>query len=206
MCSVAGIEGTASRVSGVRLGDGERRRRRRGGRRDRRRAGDRVARGQRLEAARRHRLRPDAACRRRVIYAAGDCARWVERDVRCDGEEMRVEHWTNAAEQGAAAARNLLAELAGEPADPVRSRCRSSGATSSTAASSSSAGPTATTRCSVFAGDPDGSFVALYGHGGRLRGVLGVSMPRMVMPFRKLLADGATWDEALDHADGTQES
>ena len=52
-------------------------------------------------------------------------------------------------------------------------RCRSSGATSSTAASSSSAGPTATTRCRSSPGDLDGKFVALYGHGGRLRGVLG---------------------------------
>ena len=34
------------------------------------------------------------------------------------GEEMRVEHWTNAAEQGAAAANNLLATAAGEPTTP----------------------------------------------------------------------------------------
>src|SRR5205085_1995131 len=33
------------------------------------------------------------------------------------GEEMRIEHWTNAAEQGAAAAANLLSELAG--VDPI---------------------------------------------------------------------------------------
>ena len=59
-------------------------------------------------------------------------------------------------------------------------RCRSSGAISSTAASSSSAGPTARTRCAVIAGDLDGNFMAMYGHGGRLRGVLGVNMPKPV--------------------------
>ena len=35
---------------------------------------------------------------------------------------------------------------------------------------------------------------------GRFRGVLGVSMPRVVMPYRRLLAQGASWDDALAHA------
>jgi hypothetical protein len=52
----------------------------------------------------------------------------------------------------------------------------------------------------VFAGATDGAFAALYGWQGRLRGVLGVSMPKMVMPFRALLAARATWDEALAKA------
>ena len=41
---------------------------------------------------------------------------------------------------------------------------------------------------------------ALYGFGGRLRGVLGVNMPKMVMPFRALVAAKATWPEALEKA------
>ena len=45
-----------------------------------------------------------------------------------------------------------------------------------------------------------GVIAALYGYQGRLRGVLGVSMPKMVMPFRALLAQGATWSVALDKA------
>jgi hypothetical protein len=52
----------------------------------------------------------------------------------------------------------------------------------------------------VFAGSTDGAFAALYGWEGRLRGVLGVSMPKMVMPFRALIAGRASWDEALARA------
>lgn len=40
------------------------------------------------------------------VVAAGDVARWP--NPRFGGEEMRVEHWTNAVEQGVAAARTLL--------------------------------------------------------------------------------------------------
>ena len=117
---------------------------------------------------------------------------------------MRVEHWTNAAEQGAAAAENLLAELAGEQAsryapvpffwsDQFDSRIQFIGRAHGD------------DEVQVVAGDTDGKFVAIYGCAGRLRGVLGVSMPRMVMPYRKLLAERATWDDALHHAAETAE-
>jgi hypothetical protein len=43
-------------------------------------------------------------------------------------------------------------------------------------------------------------FVALYGSAGRLRGVLGVNAPRQVMPFRALLLERVSWDDALAHA------
>ena len=49
------------------------------------------------------------------VYAAGDVCRWPNPLF---DEEMRVEHWTNAAEQGAHAARSLLAAAAGQPAAP----------------------------------------------------------------------------------------
>lgn len=49
------------------------------------------------------------------IYAAGDVARW---DHPVHGRPVRFEHRMNATEQGMAAARNLLAELAaGQPGD-----------------------------------------------------------------------------------------
>jgi 3-phenylpropionate/trans-cinnamate dioxygenase ferredoxin reductase component len=47
------------------------------------------------------------------VCAAGDAAAWPH--PMADGGTIRIEHWTNAAEQGAAAGRNLLAA----PADRV---------------------------------------------------------------------------------------
>ena len=50
---------------------------------------------------------PDLNVGAPLVYAAGDVVRWHNSLF---DEEMRVEHWTNAAEQGAIAATNLLAE------------------------------------------------------------------------------------------------
>ena len=52
----------------------------------------------------------------------------------------------------------------------------------------------------VIAGSTDGNFAALYFWEGRLRGALGVNMPRVVMPFRQLLSERAHYDEAIARA------
>jgi hypothetical protein len=53
----------------------------------------------------------------------------------------------------------------------------------------------------VVAGSPDERrFLALYLRAGRLHGVLGLDVPRLVMPYRKLLEARASADEALAHA------
>jgi NADPH-dependent 2,4-dienoyl-CoA reductase/sulfur reductase-like enzyme len=133
------------------------------------------------------------------VFAAGDCARWVNNLFGDAGEEMRVEHWTNAAEQGAAAARNLLAERAGEAptayapvpffwSDQFDSRIQFVGRAHGD------------DEVRVILGDVDDKFVAMYGHNGRLRGVLGVGMPKPVMRMRKLISDRASWDEAVTYA------
>ena len=134
------------------------------------------------------------------VYAAGDCARWPNLAFEGhDDVEMRVEHWTNAAEQGAAAAHNLLAVARGEQPTPYRSvpffwsdqfdsRIQFVGRAHGG------------DDVHVFAGSTDGAFAALYGWEGRLRGALGVSMPKMVMPFRAMLAAGASWHDALARA------
>ena len=134
------------------------------------------------------------------VYAAGDVLRWPNPLF---GEEMRVEHWTNAAEQGALAARNLLAERAEgvESADPPAPyapvpffwsdqfdvRIQFLGRASPD------------DRVVVAAGSvEDGKFLALYGRGdGRLHGALGVNAPRWVMPMRRHLLDQVSFDEAL---------
>jgi len=131
------------------------------------------------------------------VYAAGDVARWPN-DL--FGEEMRVEHWTTAAEQGAAAASNLLAAARGDSPTPYSSvpffwsdqydakiqyLGRGSG----------------NDEVRIVAGSvEERRFVALYGSQGRLRAALGVSMPKMVMPFRRLLAERVSWDDALRFA------
>ncbi|MFG2531243.1 NAD(P)/FAD-dependent oxidoreductase [Streptomyces sp. NPDC048516] len=62
-------------------------------------------------------LRCDAYCAAAPgIYAAGDVARW---DHPVHGRPLRFEHRMNATEQGMAAARNLLAELAAEAPVPA---------------------------------------------------------------------------------------
>lgn len=134
------------------------------------------------------------------IYAAGDCARWPNGLFAPHGDmEMRVEHWTNAAEQGAAAARNMLAVARGEQPQPFESvpffwsdqfdsRIQYVGRAHGG------------DDIEIIAGSLDGDFAALYGWEGRLRGVVGVNMPKRVMPFRALLAARASWDEALAKA------
>ncbi len=131
------------------------------------------------------------------IYAAGDVARWHNPVF---DEEMRVEHWTNAAEQGALAATNLISEDALQPTDayaPVPffwseqydRRVQFLGR----------AGPDDEVR--LIAGSvEDRQFAAVFGSAGRLRGVLGVNMPRHVMPFRKHLMNRIGWDDALQVA------
>ncbi len=128
------------------------------------------------------------------IYAAGDIVRWYNPLFEA---EMRVEHWTNAAEQGALAATNLISEDALQPttayapvpffwSEQFDRRIQFLGI----------AGPDDEVR--IVAGSiADREFVALYGDGRRLRGVLGVNMPRRVMPFRKHLLERIGWDDAL---------
>ena len=56
------------------------------------------------------------------VFAAGDVAVWPH--PMADGELIRIEHWTNAAEQGT---------HVGRTASPSRTRpCRTSGRTSTT--------------------------------------------------------------------------
>ena len=128
------------------------------------------------------------------VYAAGDVLRWPNRLF---DEEMRVEHWTNAAEQGAAAARNLLAVSSGgepEPYAPVPFfwsdqfdiRVQFLGRASPEDDVHVAAGSVA-----------DGKFLALYRTGDKLHGALGVNAPRWVMKMRGSLAAGASWDDAL---------
>jgi NADPH-dependent 2,4-dienoyl-CoA reductase/sulfur reductase-like enzyme len=112
---------------------------------------------------------------------------------------MRVEHWTTASEQGAHAATNVIAHLNGQPltpysavpffwSDQFTSRIQFLGR------------GTNADDVRVVAGNPDeGKFAAAYFGNDRLIAVLGVSLPKAVMPARKLLQDRATKSQALAH-------
>jgi 3-phenylpropionate/trans-cinnamate dioxygenase ferredoxin reductase subunit len=126
------------------------------------------------------------------VVAAGDVARWT---LAASGEQVRVEHWTNAAESGAAAARNLLAgSQAAEPYDPVPFFWSDQYTTKIQMIGL----PGPDDEVVVVEGSVDeGKLVALYRRGDRLRAVLAFSRPRHLMSYRPLLAAGASFDEAM---------
>lgn len=126
------------------------------------------------------------------VYAAGDVAH-VPNPL-YDDDVMRLEHWTNAAEQGAAAARHLLDPTAAVPLAPVPyfwsdwygHRVQFVGT------------PRAEeVRVVVPAGR---GFVALYRRGDRVVGALTVDRPRDVMKLRRRIADRGAWDEVVAFA------
>ncbi len=129
------------------------------------------------------------------MVAAGDIARWQRPS---GGGLVRVEHWTNAAEGGAVAARNLLAGSASaETYDPVPFFWSDQYTTKIQMLGL----PTPDDDPVVVSGSPEeGKLIALYRAGDRLAAALAFSQPRQLMAYRPLLAAGASFDEALAHA------
>src|SRR5262245_51324469 len=131
----------------------------------------------------------DAACRATrapFVVAAGDVARWPNTLF---DETMRIEHWTNATEQADHAVETLLAgESGGAHFAPVpfvwsdqydrkvQVAGRIEGADETRIVDGSLA---------------ERRFVMLFGRKGRLRGVLGINRPRLVMQYRARLRAGA---------------
>ena len=124
------------------------------------------------------------------IVAAGDLAWWPNPHF---GEEMRVEHWEHAIEQGAHAGRRLLADLAGEPGDEYSAvpwfwsdqyGCKIQMA----------GRPAADDECVLVEGDYEQRrFVVAFRRGEACTGVLGVSRPRHVMQGRMRLVESLDW-------------
>ncbi|WP_435106234.1 NAD(P)/FAD-dependent oxidoreductase [Nocardiopsis synnemataformans] len=126
------------------------------------------------------------------VYAAGDVARWRHPLF---GVSMRVEHRTHAAEQGMAAARNLLAPGGGKAFAPVPyfwsdqydMKIQAYGYLRGHE------------EVAVVDGElgPDG-FVAAYRRGERLTGILAVGIsPRALRAWRKAVADGTPWGDVF---------
>ncbi len=128
------------------------------------------------------------------VYAAGDVASWHNPTL---DRRQRMENWTAAAEQGAAAARNALDPDNAKPygtvpyfwSDWYDVRIQFVGA------------PEAD-EVRLVEGDVDagGRWVALYREGDRLIGALTVNGQTEIMKYRVMISKGATWDEALEHA------
>ena len=130
------------------------------------------------------------------VYAAGDVARWHNRLF---DQEMRVEHWTNAIEQGRAAAQNLLAGADdAQPFAPVPYfwsdqydvKIQFVGY----------AQPEDAVRV-AHGSVEEHRFVALYGRSGRLVAALGFNWARLVMAYRMQIEQRASWEDALTFAE-----
>ncbi|MGQ4599831.1 FAD-dependent oxidoreductase [Nocardia sp. R6R-6] len=126
------------------------------------------------------------------IYAVGDVARWQHPLY---GVSTRVEHWTNAHEQGTAAAMHHLGR--GRPfanipyvwSDQYGKRLQVYGTT------------TGATHSRILSTAEDGTpRVMVYGRAGRLVAALGVDAPRDLLPLRKALAQNADWESVAQPA------
>ena len=125
------------------------------------------------------------------VVAAGDVARWFNPLF---DESMRVEHWTNAVEQGVHAAQRLLAgpdearDFAPVPmfwSDQYDRKIQFAG----------HAHPD--DEVVVAKGDPaEGRFVALYGRAGRLVGALAWNRARDLVGLRRMMSERASVEDA----------
>lgn len=130
----------------------------------------------------------DEFCRAQPgVWAAGDVASWhhVELD-----ERLRLEHRTNAAEQGIAVARNILAADNPMPFTPVPYIWSDQYDLKLQIYGQTRAADT----FAVIDGDlAERRFVAVYGKDGHVRGAVGSNMIRALRAARTLVADRAPW-------------
>ncbi|MBV9593429.1 MAG: FAD-dependent oxidoreductase [Actinobacteria bacterium] len=122
----------------------------------------------------------DDRCRAAVdVYAAGDVAEWFNTRF---GREMRVEHRTNASEQGLAVAANLLGEdRAFSPvpyfwSDQYDVKLQSHGVL-----------PAGAELTVEYGSIESGRFVVAYRRDGTVHGVLGWNAPKQTRELRELI-------------------
>ena len=173
------------------------RRGRRPGGRGRRRARDPLARRLGAHARQRRGVRRDAA-RRAGHRRRGRRRALAEPVVRRRGHAARALDQRDRA--GRARRRSGCSTSDGRAGSRSR-RCRSCGPTSTTARSRPSGrsrpGPRWTSRT---ARSTTTAFVAIFGRGGRISGALGFNRPRQVMQYRRMIAEQASFEAALEFA------
>jgi NADPH-dependent 2,4-dienoyl-CoA reductase/sulfur reductase-like enzyme len=119
------------------------------------------------------------------VVAVGDVARW---DHPGYGEIIRIEHWTNAAEQAEVAAQALLEGDAAPAYAPTPYFWSDQFGVKIQFVGHAQPGD----EVALVDGDPEENrFVAAYGRHGRLVAALGVRRPARVMTMQKLIADGS---------------
>jgi NADPH-dependent 2,4-dienoyl-CoA reductase/sulfur reductase-like enzyme len=130
---------------------------------------------------------PDLATNVPNVVAAGDVVRWHNRTF---DESMRVEHWTNAVEQGRHAAATLLGErrpFESVPffwTDQFDAKLRCVGR------------PGAEDDVAILA-ENDTTLVAVYGRGGLLSGAVCVNAPRQLATLRQAVAARTPFPEVV---------
>ena len=129
------------------------------------------------------------------IVAAGDVARWPHAGY---GEPIRIEHWTNAVEQADAAAARLLggpdnaAPFSPVPfvwSDQYELKIQATGVIRPDD--------------EMFVGHgslDERRFVAFFGREGRFTGALAVNRVRQLMGTRRMLREGASFEQAVASA------
>jgi 3-phenylpropionate/trans-cinnamate dioxygenase ferredoxin reductase component len=121
------------------------------------------------------------------VVAVGDVTRWRHPGY---GRSVRVEHWTNAAEQGEAAARTLLEGAGAPPFAPTPYFWSDQFGVKIQFVGETLAGD----EVAVIEGDPaEDRFVAAYGREGRLVAALGVRRPARVLALQALIGAGAAF-------------
>jgi 3-phenylpropionate/trans-cinnamate dioxygenase ferredoxin reductase component len=126
------------------------------------------------------------------VWAAGDVSRWVQPR---SGTHRRVEHWTSAADQGVAVARDIVGQ--GVPLDEVPYFWSDQYATKLQVLGSPHPDDDVTLLRVGPAGD---RMLGVYGREGVVTGVVGANAARWVMRMRPLIGAGTPYDEALEFA------
>lgn len=129
------------------------------------------------------------------VYAAGDVAYFPH--PLFDGEMMRLEHWTNANEQGTLAARNAVNPAEAKPSASVPyfwsdwygRRIQFVGIPKADEIRV----------ISTEIGEED-KFLALYRRGDRITGCISIDQPAQIMKYRRMITQAKTWAEACEFA------
>jgi NADPH-dependent 2,4-dienoyl-CoA reductase/sulfur reductase-like enzyme len=128
------------------------------------------------------------------VYGAGDVVHYPNELF--DGLVMRLEHWTNASEQGSLAAKNALNPDEAKPSAAVpyfwsdwyESRIQFVGV------------PDADEIRPVSEELGEEKFLALYRREHRITGAITIDRPTQIMKYRRMISQRKSWDEALEFA------